>query len=309
MKISHHPSVTPKPLPRAEAPVTAAKDTVVLAGREVPVIGASLGTKVALGVGALGGAALLTEVVLQVASQGSVGAMVGAAGMSLGAAVTGYLVADLGSGFFHHAMDNYAKPTTPVVGEIAALSRSHHYFANSPEQNTIAGEMDPIAKVVGPAAAALALLNPPYLIAAGSLAGLAGTLVAQTSHRFTHQRQTGLTQKLAQFGLIQKQADHHAHHRAPWSSNYCFVNGAWNPLLDKSNFWRHYERAVYKITGAEPKSWNHPAIKDFALGKINQAELDERFKDGIHHFRQAIGYEAEREVSRKHLHTRFLPEP
>lgn len=306
MKISNLPAVTPRPLPKNGEPApTAPKDTVRLAGQDVPVVGASLGTKVALGVGALGGAALLTEVVLQVASQATVGGIVGSAGLSLGAAITGYLVADLGSGFFHHAMDNYAKPTTPVVGDIAALSRSHHYFANSPEQNTIAGEMDPIAKVIGPAAAALALLNPHYLVAAGSLAGLAGTLVAQTSHRFTHQRQTPLSQNLSKFGLIQKQTDHHAHHRAPWTSNYCFVNGAWNPLLDKSNFWRHYERAVYKVTGAEPKSWKHPAVKEFALGQINQAQFDERFLKEVPQFKQAIGFEVEREISREHLHTRF----
>ena len=306
MKITTLPPTARKALSPTLAPKSAPQqDTVVLAGLEVPVVGASLGTKVALGVGALGAAGLLTEVVLQVGSQATLGGMVGAAGLSLGAAVTGYLVADLGSGFFHHAMDNYARPGTPLVGDIAALSRSHHYFANSPEQNTIAGEMDPIAKVVGPAAAALAVLNPHYLLAAGSLAGLAGTLVAQTSHRWTHQRQTPVVQTLSKFGLIQKQSDHHAHHRAPWSSNYCFVNGAWNRVLDKSNFWRHFERAVYTVSGVEPKSWKHPAIKDLALGKINQAQFDERFLKEVPQFKQAIGFEAEKELSRQHLHTRF----
>jgi hypothetical protein len=306
MKITQQqPARSPRRLPRA-GQQEPAKESVHLAGQEVPVVGASLGTKLALGLGALGGAALLTEVMVQVGSQASLGAMVGAAGMSLGAAVTGYLVADLGSGFFHHAMDNYAKPTTPVVGEIAALSRSHHYFANSPEQNTVAGEMDPIAKLVGPAAAALAVLNPHYLLAAGSLAGLAGTLVAQTSHRLTHQRQTVLSQKLARFGLIQKQADHHAHHRAPWTSNYCFVNGACNRLLDSSNFWRRYERAIFKISGVEPKGWKHPAVRDFALGKIDKTQFEQRFQAEIPQFKQAIRFEEEREISRTHLHTRFL---
>ena len=312
MKIRHRqatPVSLQRPSPVADVVDTVGPkgDTVHLAGKEMPVAPASLGTKLSLGVCAVGGAWALSNVVAQVASQPTLGGVLVSSGLALGAAVAAYQGADLFSGFFHHGMDNYAKSTTPVVGETAAIARSHHYFANSSEQTSVAGEMDPIAKVVAPALAALAVLDPHYAIAAGSLGALGAVLLCQVSHRWTHlAKPPAIVEGMTKLGLVQKREDHHAHHRAPWISNYCFVNGSFNPILDKTNFWRHYERTVFNVTGVEPKSWNHPAVKDLALGKIDQAEFDGRFKAEIPLFKAAIGFEAEREESRQFLHGRFV---
>ena len=105
--------------------------------------------------------------------------------------------------------------------------------------------------------------------------------------------------------MVQEQRDHHDHHRAPWTSNYCFVNGVFNPILDKSNFWRKYEKVVYDLTGVEAKCWKHPAVKDLALGTIDQATFNTRLKAEVPQFKAAINYETERAESKEYLHTRF----
>ena len=158
-----------------------------LAGKELPVVPATLGTKLALGGCALGGAWSLVNVVRQIASAGGPGEVAVAAGLGLASAAIAYCITDLSSGFLHHGLGNNVKPGEGVVGDMAATATAHHYFAQSSEQTSWAGEWDPMAKGVAPLALGLGLWNPHYTVGAASLATLAGVLFSQTSHRLTHQ--------------------------------------------------------------------------------------------------------------------------
>jgi ubiquitin-conjugating enzyme E2 variant len=51
---------------------------------------------------------------------------------------------------------------------------------------------------------------------------------------------------------------HGAHHRAPFEGNYCIVSGIWNPLLDSTQAFRHFERFIHSTTGVEPRCWHEP---------------------------------------------------
>jgi len=269
-------------------------------------MGASLGTRLALGVTAASAAWSAAQIVSQIAGQPGAGEALLATGLTVGSALTAYVLSDLGSGFVHHALDNYCKPGPSVVGNMASLARAHHYFAKNSEQTTLAGELDPMAKIVAPLAAGLAVWNPHYLLQAGFSAALGGLLFAQTSHRMTHQAEAGKLVTIARkLKIAQPKEDHHAHHRAPWVSNYCLLNGICNPLLDRTHFWRKYEKAVFCVTGAEPKSWKHPAVREFALGSIDQTAYEVRMKTDMPEFRSALNMDAEREVARKFLHERF----
>ncbi len=301
------PGVTAKQSEASECEARdAQEDHVHIAGKEVPRLRSTLGHKVALGACAATAGYVAVQIAGHVLGQPGLGSTLLQAGTAVLAGAAGYQATDLFSGFFHHTMDNYAKPSTPLVGETAALAKAHHYFANSPQQSSVAHELGPIAKWVLPGLVATAAIpSAPMWLSASVVGGLAATLVANLSHRWTHEPRPSKLAKLAQdLRLTQGRNDHQAHHRAPWASNYCFVNGTWNNLLDKTHFWRKWEVGVYRLTGTEAKSWNHPAVKDFALGKIDSVTYQARLTKEVAVFRQNIGFEQEREESRAFLHAR-----
>lgn len=322
MKLSQLPNpIAPKAAPRTapkspnqlEVPYgdetkTQRQDGYVkIAGEMVPIIPTTTRAKIGMGLVAAGGAWMATNIAQQAAAAGWQGAA-----MVAGAAIAGYIAADFGSGIFHHAMDNYAKPDKPgekktVLGEMAGEFLAHHYYANSMEQMTPLNSMDPASTIAGVTMLGLGALNPHYGIATAALAMMGGTIFAQGSHRWTHENETSLPVKvLRTLRIAQREEDHRAHHKAPWTGNYCIVNGVLNPLLDhpKVNFWPKYEKFVNVVTGAEPKSWNHPSWRAFANGEISRAELDASYKPDTVQFKENIGWAAEREWSKNHLHTR-----
>ena len=287
---------------------TESKDGYVkIAGEMVPIIPTTTRAKIGIGMVAAGGAWMAANIAQQAASAGWQGAAVVA-----GAAIAGYVASDFASGIFHHAMDNYAKPDKPgeketVIGEMAGEFLAHHYYANSMEQMTVLNSMDPTSSVFGAAMLGLGALNPHYAVATAALTMMGGAIFAQGSHRWTHENETSTPVKLLRtLRIAQREEDHRAHHRAPWTGNYCIVNGVLNPLLDhpKVNFWPKYEKFVNVVTGAEPKSWNHPSWRAFANGEISRTELDANYKSDTPQFKENIGFAAEREWSKHHLHTR-----
>jgi ubiquitin-conjugating enzyme E2 variant len=44
------------------------------------------------------------------------------------------------------------------------------------------------------------------------------------------------------------------HHAAPYSTHYCITTGWVNPLLVRTGFFRHAERAITAVTGATPRA-------------------------------------------------------
>lgn len=78
-----------------------------------------------------------------------------------------------------------------------------------------------------------------------------------------------------------------------------------NPILDKTNLWRTWERGVHALTGAEPKAWKYPAVRDFSLGKIDKAEFEKRFYDEIGDFKKNIDFKKERAFAADHIGLQF----
>ena len=85
------------------------------------------------------------------------------------------------------------------------------------------------------------------LIAAASLANQ----IHQWSHAPVPPR---WVRPLQRAGAILSPERHARHHRAPHSSDYCITGGWLNGVLDSARFWRALERAVTRMTGAEPRS-------------------------------------------------------
>lgn len=230
----------------------------------------------------------------QLMSAGSVGAWAAAAGCAVG----GFLAADLASGLVHHGLDNYATKDTKLIGYIAQDFQAHHHDAKNILKSEKVGLLFPWAQTMPVGLLALGALNPHYTVASAVFAAASGMAFCQVSHQLSHDPKPGpVTKALRKLHLAVESDDHLAHHRKPWASNYCFLNGVWNPLLDKTHFWRKWEKAVFQVTGAEPKVWNHPAVRAKALENISDQEYSARLKSEMGIFKQNIDFERERRES------------
>lgn len=212
-------------------------------------------------------AVTVARIALDIAAQPGIAGKAIAGGMALGAAAAGLVAADFASGVFHWSVDNYPDENTPVVGGLAKSFQDHHRSSGM-DETSVWQNILPSAAAMSLPMVALAAFTPHSALAAGALAFTGGGVLAQASHRWAHmENPPGLARVLQKVKIAQTAENHARHHDAPFDENYCIVNGSLNPLLAKTNFWRHMERGVFKLTGAEPRSWADPAVKELALGK------------------------------------------
>lgn len=311
-----------KPQPDSETPIAElSQEKVEFKGKkgydegEIEVtMKAPLSHKIIAGAGVLGVLGCLGRVALQVAQEPTTTGKVIAGAGALAAGVAGYAAADLSSGFFHHFIDNYpkkpdvAKPgeltwNTPVIGDIAAEFQVHHHFTRDMENVPFISNLRHVGQVMGPVLLGLAAFGPSAAVTAAGGAFAAASFLGQGYHRWAHEPNPPKIAKFLQkTGIAQSKQDHFNHHRMPWSDNYCIINGMWNPVLTNNDFWRKWEGAIYKVTGAEPNSWRDPGVKELALGEIDKAEFLERRKDDKRAFKQTVKDAGEREALMYKLH-------
>ncbi len=223
-------------------------------------------------------AALVTaaRIGLQIAAAPGIAGKVAAGAMTLGAAAAGLVAADFASGVFHWSVDNYPNADTPLIGSTARSFQDHHRSSGMDETSVWKNILPSTAVFTAPMVG-LAAFTPHYGLAAFGLAFTGGGVLAQASHRWAHmQNPPGLARVLQKLRVSQSAENHDRHHQAPFDEHYCIVNGSLNGILARTNFWRHAERGVYKLTGAEPRSWEDPIVKEMALGKLSRAEALER---------------------------------
>ncbi len=243
--------------------------------------------KVVAGVMLGAGVWTVANIASQVASAGPAGVALAA-----GALVAGYAAADLSSGIFHHWVDNYPTPETPVVGKMAKEFQEHHFRTYDLLEVSFLDNCVNAGRFLAPMMGLVAAANPHYAVAASAMAFLTGGYLAQGSHRWTHMKTPPPVGRLMQaVGLAQSKESHARHHRMPWSDNYCIVNGMWNPLLSKTDFWRKLENVYHQATGIEPKSWRDPGVKQLALGEISKAEFLAHQKENRKIFSEVISDE------------------
>ena len=180
--------------------------------------------------------------------------------------------AELFSGAFHWATDNYGSLETPIFGEACAAFQGHHLAPWTITYRPTANNVFKICKAVAPLVLVAGFLAPPPLALALALT-FSGQAVAQEFHKWAHvppSAQPPLVRSLQRRGLAISVAEHCRHHRSPYADKYCILFGALNPLLDSSGAFRALERVVYERTGLEPNCWNEapagPAVRARALG-------------------------------------------
>ncbi|KAK1325959.1 hypothetical protein QJS10_CPA01g00927 [Acorus calamus] len=140
------------------------------------------------------------------------------------AAFVGYALADLGTGIYHWAIDNY--------GDATADRGSTH------------GGHPAVQAFVGACAGCVMFSQQFHAWAHGTRSRLPKAVVA-----------------LQEAGVLVSRAEHARHHRAPYDGNYCIVSGLWNRVLDESRFFEAAEMIVFLRFGVRPRSWDETAAE------------------------------------------------
>ncbi|KAK3122874.1 hypothetical protein QOZ80_8AG0619620 [Eleusine coracana subsp. coracana] len=184
----------------------------------------------------------------------------------LAAALAAYSLADLATGVYHWLVDNYGDASTPVWGPQIAAFQGHHRYPSTITARDPCNNLHALAR-----AAALALVPVDAAISATAGGGgaaaahaFAGTFAAcvvlsQQFHAWAHEKRRRLppgVEALQGAGVLVSRAQHAAHHRVPYDSNYCIVSGMWNGVLDRYRVFQALETVVYLRTGVRPRSWD-----------------------------------------------------
>ncbi|KAI3466236.1 hypothetical protein Pfo_022899 [Paulownia fortunei] len=180
---------------------------------------------------------------------------------SMFAALIGYVAADLGTGIYHWAIDNYGSAETPVFGSQIEAFQGHHEQPWAITKRQLANNLYISAALVTAAVLPINILSSdPVLL--GFVGVFAGCIMfSQQFHAWAHTpkgKLPPLVAALQDAGIIVAQAQHAAHHRPPYNSSYCIVSGMWNRFLDKSKFFVALEVVLVQVVGYRPRSWSEP---------------------------------------------------
>jgi len=195
----------------------------------------------------------------------------------VGGFVVGFtiLFSDLFSGIFHWAVDNYGSLKTPILGSIIHSFQGHH---SAPWTITYRPFFNNVYKIALPCLVFLSMVLISTWGTGNWEAQLAAIvffnmqILGQEFHKLSHMIKTPpLISKLQKMGILLSKKNHLAHHTSPHDSRYCIVTGHMNGILDSSNFFRHLEKVVYRLTGDEPNCWKlKPEMKTNILaGKFD----------------------------------------
>ncbi|KAI3855773.1 hypothetical protein MKX03_033453 [Papaver bracteatum] len=177
------------------------------------------------------------------------------------AGLIGYLLADLGSGVYHWAIDNYGDATTPLVGAQIEAFQGHHRFPWTITRREFANNLHALARVITFTVLPIGLVSnePVFNAFVGMFGGC--IMFSQQFHAWAHGTKSKLPSvvlALQDSGVLVSRAEHGAHHHAPYNNNYCIVSGAWNKILDENNVFEALEMILYFRLGVRPRSWSEP---------------------------------------------------
>ncbi|KAL4201169.1 hypothetical protein AMTRI_Chr02g214820 [Amborella trichopoda] len=178
-----------------------------------------------------------------------------------GAGTLGYFVADLATGIYHWAIDNYGDASTPVFGSQIDAFQGHHKWPWTITRRQFANNLHALARATTITLLPLDLL-PLDMGLEAFVSVCAGCIMfSQQFHAWAHtpkSRLSSIVIVLQDAGLLVSRSKHAAHHRTPYNNNYCIVSGVWNGALDEARFFEALEMVVFFRFGIRPRSWNEP---------------------------------------------------
>ncbi|KAK7333541.1 hypothetical protein VNO80_30316 [Phaseolus coccineus] len=190
----------------------------------------------------------------------------------------GYILADLGSGVYHWAIDNYGDGSTPIVGAQIEAFQGHHKWPWTITRREFANNLHALARAVSFTVLPIVLVCHDPVVQ-GFVGVCSGCIMfSQQFHAWAHgtkSRLPPLVVALQEAGVLVSRSQHAAHHRPPYNNNYCIVSGVWNEFLDKHKVFEVMEMVLYFKTGVRPRSWTEPApewIEEIEISSQIQAQ-------------------------------------
>ncbi|KAK7305086.1 hypothetical protein VNO77_42986 [Canavalia gladiata] len=174
----------------------------------------------------------------------------------------GYIMADLGSGVYHWAIDNYGDGSTPIVGAQIEAFQGHHKWPWIITRRQFANNLYALARAVTFTVLPIAIVCHDPVVQGFVGVGSGCIMFSQQFHAWAHgtkSRLPPLVVALQEAGVLVSRPQHAAHHRAPYNNNYCIVSGVWNKYLDKYKVFEVMEMMLYFRLGVRPRSWSEPA--------------------------------------------------
>ncbi|KAI9108533.1 hypothetical protein K1719_020417 [Acacia pycnantha] len=173
----------------------------------------------------------------------------------------GYILADLGSGVYHWAIDNYGDGSTPAFGSQIEAFQGHHKWPWTITRRQFANNLHALARAVTFTVLPIELVcNDPALL--GFVGVCSGCIMfSQQFHAWAHGTKSRLPPfvvALQDAGVLVSRSQHAAHHKPPYNDNYCIVSGAWNEFLDEHKVFQVLEMILYFKLGVRPRSWSEP---------------------------------------------------
>lgn len=195
------------------------------------------------------------------------------------AAVLGLLVCDASSGVLHWVMDNYPTENTPLIGKAASGFQCHHTRPEGLYDSTFWTVAIEPAQFFWPPVALLAACQAHYAVMAYATSYLITGWLGLGAHRWMHGGGElpvpRIASVLRRLRLIQVTEDHLAHHRLPWSTNFCIVNGANNRWMSAIDLFPRLENLIFRLTGVRPHVWSDPEVEAYSRTKFrSRAERD-----------------------------------
>jgi ubiquitin-conjugating enzyme E2 variant len=210
-----------------------------------------------------GSAAILSSLSTSASLVAAGGSAGGSAAESLAAALAAYSLADLATGFYHWFVDNYGDADTPVFGAQIAAFQGHHRYPSTITRREPCNNLHALARAAAlalvPFDAALSAASAPAAAHAFAGAFAACVVLSQQFHAWAHEKRRRLppgVEALQGAGVLVSRAQHAAHHRQPYNTNYCIVSGMWNGVLDRYRVFEALEMVVFLRTGVRPRSWD-----------------------------------------------------
>jgi palmitoyl-[glycerolipid] 3-(E)-desaturase len=187
-----------------------------------------------------------------------------------------WIVADLGSGILHWAVDNYGNGRTPIMGSIIAAFQGHHAapwtitqrgFANNVYKLCLPFGFVPISILTIMSTTTAFHLDPKIVLFVTSFCVL--EILSQEFHKWSHRTKHEnpiWVQKLQSVGFTVGPIPHVKHHQEPFDGNYCIISGFCNKPLDNMGFFRRLEYWIYQWNGVESNAWKlDPELKERTL--------------------------------------------